>query len=96
MAMTPNKFRNLKKLMRDERARYQTARKLALAALRVERSSPGEYRLAAAAEDALTTCWLARKDYYQLRLIVSTAVVEVGAAWSPRGLANVQRSNRHR
>ncbi len=94
--ITPNKFRNLKRHARTARSEYITSRRIAISAFAAVRSAPDEYakrRAEYAADDALTSCWLARKDYHGMLLLVRTAKVEVGAAWSPRGLANVRRSN---
>jgi hypothetical protein len=97
--ITPNKFRNLKRKAREARDEYRGARKTALVALahaRTVAEKYARYRADADAEDALTTCWNARKDYYGMLHILRKARVEVGAAWSPRGLDNVRRSNASR
>lgn len=99
-AITPNRARKLRRIMAERHEVYVGARRWALDACRMARSMrAGAWhgRVELAAEDALHAAVEARFWFKQAKRAVETmGPVVTGAAWSERGLRNVQSANRLR
>ena len=96
--VTPNYYRNVKRLCAQNLASYRAARRalLDLRKARIATGRPATGRELLAREDAIDAAIEARFWWRERAKILAGLVAETGAAWSPNGLANVRRAAKRR